>query len=81
MVSMKKAANNSKSNYIVHVYDTFGGSNREVRGSPFALAPDETSREFSVNAADGAGKVMFECEGGPSKTEIDVTNGTTISID
>ena len=73
--------NNTSSDYVVHVYDMFGGTTREVRGSPFALAAKETSKTFPVNAGDGPGKVMYECEGGPSKSDIEVANGNTVSID
>jgi hypothetical protein len=74
--------NNTNTDYVVHVYDQFGGTQREVPGSPFALASKETSRNFSVNVSDtGAGKVMYECEGGPSKGDIAVADGSLVTVD
>jgi hypothetical protein len=46
--------------YTVTVYDLFGGGNREVDGSPFALNPNETSSGFSVYV-DNAGVGVIRC--------------------
>jgi hypothetical protein len=73
--------NKTSNNYIVHVYDLFAHSRREVAGSPFALAAEESSGNFNINAgADGRGTVAYACEGGPSLSEIEIGDGDVIEI-
>ena len=73
--------NSSTSDYIVHVYDLFGGGTNEVSGSPFFLAAGETSSTFSVHASsDEVGTVSYTCESGPSLSNIEVEDGETVEI-
>jgi len=72
--------NDTSNDYIVHVYDMFGGGNREVSGSPFALARSDLSSAFFINSSGGRGRVMYRCEGGPSLSDIDVSDGDVVSI-
>jgi hypothetical protein len=74
--------NETHDNQNVHVYDEFAGGKREVTGSPFALAVNEISPGFIVNAdADGLGKVQYACDGGPSNSGLDVHDGDTLPIE
>ena len=74
-------SNKTSDNHIVHVYDLFAHARREVRGSPFALAEDGVSPMFAINAsANGNGIAAYSCEGGPSLSEIDVSDGSSIEI-
>lgn len=66
--------NSDADDCICYVYDRFGKGNREVSGSPFALAGrGEASPEFSVNTnVDGFGLVKYDIEGGEAD-EVEVT--------
>lgn len=69
--------NDTSEDYICHVYDLFAYGRREVDGSPFALTPNSTGGPFAVNAGDdGEGVIEYECEGGPSETNISVREGS-----
>lgn len=73
--------NTTSNNYIVHVYDRFGNGNREVDGSPFYLAEDETSSVFNINSGDGvSGLIRYQCEGGASLDRVSVENGVPVQI-
>lgn len=73
--------NETLDNQNVHVFDQFANGHREVSGSPFALASGEISTSFAVNAdAGGNGQVEYRCDGGPSLSYIDVTDGTVVSV-
>lgn len=54
----------NSASYVVHVYDLFGGSTREVTGSPFALSadgsPGDISAQFPVNV-DATGNGLIRC--------------------
>lgn len=82
MPSIKVAIlNSTSSDQIAHVYDKFAGGTREVTGSPFALASDEASEYFLVNAnAEGEGKIDYNCQGGPSLSQVEVEDGDTVEI-
>lgn len=69
--------NNTSENYICHVFDLFGYGRREVDGSPFALSPNQPGGPFLVNAGEnGDGTIEYNCEGGPSETNIPVRDGS-----
>jgi len=73
--------NDTSNDYNVHAFDLFANGQREVGGSPFALAGGETSPAFAVNASsNGRGTVGYSCDGGPSLSGIDVGNGDIVSI-
>jgi hypothetical protein len=73
-----KILNNTSNNYIVHVYDLFGGAYTEV--AIHKLAKDEFGF-FSVNAdADGHALVAYKVDGGPSLSNIDIVDGDVIAI-
>lgn len=73
--------NSTSSDQNVHVYDSFAGGNREVDGSPFALATNEASGPFGVNAdASENGVIAFRADGGPSLSNIAVTDGSSVSM-
>jgi hypothetical protein len=73
--------NSTGTDYNVTVADEFGGALREVDGSPFALAAGETSVFFSVNASgSGEGRIRYQCQRGPKRTGIDISNGDVVSI-
>jgi hypothetical protein len=73
--------NRTSNNFNVHVYDLFAHGHREVAGSPFALAAEESSGSFNINAgADGRGIVEYDCEGGPSLSAIEIGDGDVIEI-
>lgn len=82
MARIQITVRNSTSNdYIVHIEDLFGGGPREVSESPFAIAAGESENISEINAgADGHGTVAYRCEGGPSLSNIDVTNESTVTI-
>ncbi|MEO5685907.1 MAG: hypothetical protein ABIR54_00975 [Burkholderiaceae bacterium] len=73
--------NRTSDNQIVRVYDQFAGGRREVSNSPFALASDETSPAFGVNAdAHGDGVISYACDGGPSLSNVDVVDSTVVEV-
>ena len=77
-----KIGNDREDAYIVHVHDQFAGERREVAGSPFPLASHDTSADFAVNAdAERNGRIAYDCETGPSRSDIPVRDGRTIYID
>lgn len=84
MTSISTFIKNTTSNdYIVHVFDLFGGGRRDITGAnPFNLGKDETSRPFEVNAGDdGKGLIAYVVDGGPSLSNIDVRDGDTVELD
>lgn len=74
-------SNRTSDDQNIHIFDLFATGRREVGGSPFPLAVDEQSRSFSVNAnAAGVGRIEYVCDGGPSLTNIDVTDQQNYEI-
>jgi hypothetical protein len=76
--------NHINDDFMVQVWDQFGGGYREVQGSPFPLAWGEQSPLFSVHANNlGQGKVAYRCtsaSGPVSSSNIDVTDGYTVVL-
>jgi hypothetical protein len=74
-------SNKTSDDQNVHVYDLFASGRRQVNGSPFPLAVDETSPQFSVNAnAERIGEIEYACDGGPSLSAIEVTDQQNYEI-
>ena len=74
-------SNKTSDDQNVHVYDLFAGGRRQVDGSPFPLAVDETSVQFSVNAnSSHSGEIEYACDGGPSLSGIEVTDQQNYEI-
>lgn len=76
--------NTTSNNYVVHVFDHFGGVIKEITNpDPFYLGKDETSPSFLVNvgSAGDKGKISYQVVGGPSIGHIDVRDGETVEID
>lgn len=73
--------NDTSDNWNVHVFDRFAQGRREVQDSPFALAVNETSPQFGINAdADGMGKLEWRADGGPSLDNVEVRDGTVVTM-
>jgi len=76
-----KVKNDTSDNKSVSVFDRFGGAFREVAGSPFALASDELSQDFAVNADNsGVGVIDYKCVAGPSLSNIEVENDSVVDV-
>lgn len=74
--------NDTSDDQNVHVYDQFANGHREVQGSPFALAPNEQSTWFGVNAGgNGRGSIEYRCDGGPTLSNIEVTDRQVVNVD
>jgi len=74
--------NDTSDSQNAHVFDQFASGAREVNGSPFALARNETSPSFGVFANDdGTGMIKYRCENGPSNSGILVHDGSIAPIE
>jgi hypothetical protein len=81
MAKIQVAVKNTTSDdQVVHAYDLFAQSKREVDGSPFALSPGERSPFFAINATDGRGTIEYKCDSGPSLTGIEVADGDVVEV-